>query len=415
MWRKTFIASAISLLTFISFAGAAETAELSQNTILVDGEAKSVSAYMIQGNNYFKLRDFAALVNGTEKQFQVEWDNASQAIRMTSEMPYTMVGGELSNSNIQSQKAYEATSAIYLNGEQIAFTGYSIAGNNYFKLRDMAKRFNIGVEYDNQTGQVQISTDQSYTKTAAENEASKRAQAYLSVIDKLTAQYGEMRELSGGKAVSGLVTAMLVDFDSDENPELVCGYADDELNERGRNLNSYLSVYHWNGSSAEKITNQRAAYLFSGNGDPTYFSYGSIELYEENGKIYSYTSSIGDWALIQANSEDRRWAEKLQTVQNGKWVDALSVDCTIEWMTNPIGELFTMQDNMTGATYQFSGQTVVSGNREQANALDNRLEYIKSNLKTYAIDPPMQEAVSLHYETTPPVKETVLLLQSQAL
>lgn len=77
MWRKISIAAAFSLLTLISFAGAAETAELSQNTILVDGEAQNVSAYMIQGNNYFKLRDFAALVNGTEKQFQVEWDNAS--------------------------------------------------------------------------------------------------------------------------------------------------------------------------------------------------------------------------------------------------------------------------------------------------------------------------------------------------
>ena len=84
-------------------------------------------------------------------------------------------------------------------------------------------------------------------------------------------------------------------------------------------------------------------------------------------------------------------------------------------MTNPIGELFTMQDNMTGATYQFMGKTVLSGNQEQANALDNRLEYIKSNLKTYAIDPPMQKFDSLRYEKTPSVKQTVLLLQLQAL
>ncbi|MGO4119405.1 hypothetical protein ACEQ6C_40435, partial [Rhizobium ruizarguesonis] len=39
--------------------------------VLVNGKTISFEAYNINGNNYFKLRDFAAAVNGTEKQFEV--------------------------------------------------------------------------------------------------------------------------------------------------------------------------------------------------------------------------------------------------------------------------------------------------------------------------------------------------------
>lgn len=402
-------------LSMVSIAGGAETATLSQNKIFVDGVAKNISAYMIEGNNYFKLRDFAAIVNGTEKQFQVEWDQTNQAIRMTSEMPYTLVGGELSRGDAHSQTAYATTSAIYLDGKQIAFAGYSIAGNNYFKLRDMAKRFDIGVEYDDKTGQVQIMTDRPYVKTADEEQASKMAQAYLEVIEELNTRYGEKRILSGGKAVSGLVTAMLVDFDADNNPELVCGYADDELNQIGRNMNTYMTVYHWDGTTAQCITDQRAAYMFNGNGDPTYFSYGSIELHEEHGKIYSYSSGIGDWAQIQDNNGKRLWQVKVQTVQNGEWVDDMSLVCSMEWSTNPPGETITALDQLTGNKYVYSGPSIVSGNTDKAKALKSQIDHLRANLITYAIDPPMQKFTYLHYADTPDVKNTVLLLQQQAL
>ena len=415
MLKKLFILVAISMLAVFSFAGAAETATLSQNKIFVNGVSQNISAYMIEGNNYFKLRDFAAMVNGTEKQFQVEWDQTNQSIRMTSGKPYTSVGGELSGGGAHSQTASVTTSEIYLDGKQIAFTGYSIAGNNYFKLRDMAKRVDIGVEYDDQTGQVQIMTDRSYVKTVDEEQESRMAQAYLKVIEELTTRYGEKRILSGGKAVSGLVTAMLVDFDADRNPELICGYADDELNQIGRNMNTYISVYHWNGTTAEQITNQRAAYLFDGNGDPSYFSYGSIELYEEHGRIYSYSSGIGDWAQIQSNNGNRLWTVKLQTVQNGKWIDSLRLNCSMGWSTNPPGETIRVVDQVTGNTYVYSGQTILSGDYSKAKALKSKIDLIRSNLTTYAIDPPMQKFDSLHYADTPSVKNTVLLLQQESI
>ena len=43
----------------------------SNNSLSVNGQAASTAVYKIDGNNYFKLRDVAALLNGSGKQFNV--------------------------------------------------------------------------------------------------------------------------------------------------------------------------------------------------------------------------------------------------------------------------------------------------------------------------------------------------------
>jgi hypothetical protein len=50
----------------------------------VNGQSVAFNAYNIDGNNYFKLRDLAYALNGTEKQFEVGWDGAANAISLTS-------------------------------------------------------------------------------------------------------------------------------------------------------------------------------------------------------------------------------------------------------------------------------------------------------------------------------------------
>ena len=42
--------------------------------VLVNGEEVAFDAYTIDGSNYFKLRDLAFVLNGTEKQFEVGWE-----------------------------------------------------------------------------------------------------------------------------------------------------------------------------------------------------------------------------------------------------------------------------------------------------------------------------------------------------
>ncbi len=127
--------------------------------VVVNGKEVAFEAYNIDGNNYFKLRDLAKAVNGTKKQFEVGFDAASNAISLKAEAAYTAVGGELEASGAAGeQQAVPSSSALLLNGEKLELGAYNINGNNYFKLRDIAKAFNIGVTWDGKLNTVGIDT-----------------------------------------------------------------------------------------------------------------------------------------------------------------------------------------------------------------------------------------------------------------
>lgn len=131
--------------------------------VLVNGTATSFDAYAINGNNYFKLRDLAKVVSGTKKQFEVMWDAGKNAINLKSGNTYTPVGGELTKGNGAQKTATPCTSSIYKDGVAVTLTAYTINGNNYFKLRDVAQAFDIGVTWNAKTATIGIDTAISYT------------------------------------------------------------------------------------------------------------------------------------------------------------------------------------------------------------------------------------------------------------
>lgn len=138
------------------------TANPTSSKVLVNGKAVTFEAYTINGNNYFKLRDIAQAVNKTEKNFEVKWDSKNNAIKLISNTPYTPVGGELAKGDGKAKVANPTTSKIYKDGKEISLTAYTINGNNYFKLRDIAKAFNIGVFWDGKTNTITIDTSRDY-------------------------------------------------------------------------------------------------------------------------------------------------------------------------------------------------------------------------------------------------------------
>ncbi len=139
------------------------TASPTASKVLVNGEETSFDAYNIDGSNYFKLRDLAKVVSGTEKQFEVEWDGEMKAINLISNTAYTVVGGEMEKGDGQAKIATLNSSKIYKDGEEVQLTAYTINGNNYFKLRDLAQAFDIGVTWDNSTKTIGIDTSIEYT------------------------------------------------------------------------------------------------------------------------------------------------------------------------------------------------------------------------------------------------------------
>jgi len=99
---KKFLSIALALIMVIGVSGITAaavvlTATPTASTVLVNGKNVAFDAYNIGGNNYFKLRDLAYTLSGTEKQFEVEWDAANNAINLVTGKPYTVIGGEMAS------------------------------------------------------------------------------------------------------------------------------------------------------------------------------------------------------------------------------------------------------------------------------------------------------------------------------
>lgn len=134
----------------------------SKSAVLVNGREVAFYAYNIKGNNYFKLRDLAFTLNGSKAQFEVTWNQDLGAILMTSGERYTLTGGEMETGSSTSQIGMLNSSKLYLDGQAVDLTAYTIQGSNYFKLRDIGALFNFSVEWDGANEKVIIDTNLPY-------------------------------------------------------------------------------------------------------------------------------------------------------------------------------------------------------------------------------------------------------------
>ena len=138
---------------------------VSNSTDAPDAHLVHPAVYKIEGANYFKLRDVAMLLNGSEKQFAVNYDDNKKAVSITSGKPYTAIGGELSGTAAASCSAIVSNNTISINGNTTDLTVYKIDGANYFGLRDLGKALDFYVGYDDETKTVTISGAKGYMTT----------------------------------------------------------------------------------------------------------------------------------------------------------------------------------------------------------------------------------------------------------
>ncbi len=137
---------------------ATATATLSATNLQVNGSAVAAQAYMIDGNNYIKLRDLATMINGTAKNFEVTWNSDLKSIELQSGTAYTTAGSEMAMDGAQTTTATLSTSPIYVDGNLADLTAYNINDNNYFKLRDVMGLFDVEVGYDNTSNTATLTT-----------------------------------------------------------------------------------------------------------------------------------------------------------------------------------------------------------------------------------------------------------------
>ena len=137
-------------------------AKPNSSKVYIDGKEMEFDAYNIADNNYFKIRDIAMAINGSEKQYNVTWDNEKKAINLLKNTPYTVAGGELSKGAAEVMPTQANTSHTLLDGELFGFTSYTIGESNYYMLRDLGEVFDFAVEWDAATNSIHVDTTKSY-------------------------------------------------------------------------------------------------------------------------------------------------------------------------------------------------------------------------------------------------------------
>ena len=83
--EAALVASGILLGTALAapVAGAALTAQLSSQKIVIDGKSAQIEAYSINGSNYAKIRDI-----GRAMDFSVEYDPLTNTVRINTSKAY---------------------------------------------------------------------------------------------------------------------------------------------------------------------------------------------------------------------------------------------------------------------------------------------------------------------------------------
>ena len=125
------------------------TVMLSTQKLAVNGRDIDCEKYNIDGNNFFKLRDLAYVLNGTGSQFEVGFDRPTRTVTITPGAAYTPNGTELGKIVDHSSTAQLSRQTILIDGvKRDDLTVYNIGGNNFFKLRDLGGALGFEADYD---------------------------------------------------------------------------------------------------------------------------------------------------------------------------------------------------------------------------------------------------------------------------
>ncbi len=139
------------------------TAQPSTQTVTVDGKPVQFAMYALNGGsvNYIRVRDLAALLNGTAAQFEVGWNGN---VTLTAKTPYTGAKDEAPfntemSYTVYNQPTYVNGQAVNLDAIQITYNG---GGYTYYKLRDLAQALGFNVGWSADKG-VFVETDKPYS------------------------------------------------------------------------------------------------------------------------------------------------------------------------------------------------------------------------------------------------------------
>lgn len=158
---KKILSLAMAFLMIFSIgikADDVETAEAvkTYQPFVLDGETVEIGGYLINQNNYFKLRDLAAILAETDAKFDVTYED--KQVKLVTNKAYEKLESDLQPMAHDKTTAKMVENKITIDGKEAVLKAALIDQNNYVMLRDLAKFINYEVGYDKETKEILVTT-----------------------------------------------------------------------------------------------------------------------------------------------------------------------------------------------------------------------------------------------------------------
>lgn len=158
--------------------------------VKLDGKDVVIYGYNIDGYNYFKLRDLAAVLKDSKAKFGVEYKDA--LVTLTKGADYKVA--ETDQKEVKAMSKGMLTNDKVLVGDKtLTATAYKIDDLNYYKLRDLGKELGFGVGYDEATKSVLL-TSVVNKEEVKEEKVAPKLEELKEAVKKELANEKEVRE-----------------------------------------------------------------------------------------------------------------------------------------------------------------------------------------------------------------------------
>ena len=160
--KISLLLAILMLVTLLPTAFAeSKTVDAVKNTkkVTLDGEEVKIGSYDVEGYNYLKLRDVAAILNTKKCQFNVGFDAPTKLITVELAKGYEKVEGDLAEIKDEKAKAIVSVKKILVNGEEKEIKTALINEYNYMQLRDLGALVGLGVDYDAKNKTIVLKSD----------------------------------------------------------------------------------------------------------------------------------------------------------------------------------------------------------------------------------------------------------------
>lgn len=127
--------------------------------IKIDSMDVKVPAYVIENENYFKIRDLAYALKDSKAKFKVDYDMKKKAIVIESKKDYEPLETDMQPIKNIKSIGIRSYDKLIINGEETEVKAYKIEGFNYFRLRELGEILGFGVDYDFENNKVVITSE----------------------------------------------------------------------------------------------------------------------------------------------------------------------------------------------------------------------------------------------------------------